>query len=47
MGNSITLMFRAMRSGIFFRNHVGSGPEYSTLVGPPLSDDEEVVQTMS
>ena len=40
MGDATNLIFKAMRSGRFFRNHKGSRPEYIPLIGPPLSDDE-------
>ena len=39
-GYAITLIFGATKSGRFFRNHEGLGPEYIPLIRPPLSDDE-------
>lgn len=37
-------MFEAMRSGRNFRGRGRRGPEYSPLIEPPLSDDEEATQ---
>lgn len=44
MGYAIDLMFKSTQSGRIFRNREGSGPEYSPLIGPTLSEDVGVVQ---
>jgi len=37
-------MFGAMQSGKTFKDRGKTSPEYSPLIIPPLSDDEEAAQ---
>lgn len=41
VGYATTLTFGATLSGRIFRNKGKTGPEYSPLIEPSLSDDEE------
>lgn len=44
MSYVIALIFGATRSGKPFRDVGRKGPEYSPLIGPPLSDDKGTPQ---